>query len=430
MGNKKKKSGTVSDHPEIRRLVTEFLHAAVLQQFNHDANHKHELLKGRWRLFNGVRLSTSLKIRELQQEVTVKIVRQIGPTGLDEREIDRIIWNEVVSLHSEGNCDPKNNHFKGNVTRVLHAIDAVSRERQYLFFKCPVVKLLKGKSPVSIGPVEILSNETVRTEIAPLDEGFINWSEWSSPYMWRVESISAPSKARAQAEWNIDIACGFLAICEENSNQFDIYRVGWQMYHPTEERETLRSELGISDGRIFDNHVMNNYQIVLESRIIRWLHSQRVKEKTAMLFDGESGTVGARLGVALGWMARGLQAAKLENRLLFFSTALETALVYSSEGIADQLTRHGACVLASDIPSRYELAAHLKELYVSRSRLVHDGDRLLHQIDVNSLEFLTMATLQEIWLNADLAMPFEIFGKLLKQSAFGLPMNWSREGIT
>ncbi|WOI08924.1 HEPN domain-containing protein [Thalassospira lucentensis] len=430
MGNKKKKTGTISDHPDIRRRVTEFLQATVSRQSRHDGNRRHGLLTGGWRLVNGVGLSTSHEIRKLQQEVTVKIVRQIGPTGLDEGEIDRILWNEVVNLHRDGICDVKNNRFKEIVTKTLKAIDDGSSKRQQLFFRNPVVQRVAGSSKVSIGPVEILTNDTVRAEIERLGSGFMDWSEWASPYIWRVESVSAQSKARAQAEWYIDIACGFLAICDKISKQFDIYRVGWQMYHPTEMREPFTREFGISDGRLFENNMMHHYQIVIENSLVSWLQSPDTQAKTTILFQSETGSVGARLGVALGWMARGLQAAKLESRLLFFSTALETALVYSGEGIADQLARHGACVLFDDIPSRLELAAQLRELYVSRSRLVHDGDRLLHRIDVNSLEYLTLATLHEIWLKADLSMPVDVFGKLLKKSAFGFPMEWSREGIT
>ncbi|KXJ50995.1 MAG: hypothetical protein AXW12_17660 [Thalassospira sp. Nap_22] len=422
--NRKKTPGKVLGHPASRRLAQEFLEAAVALQAEKGKSTVAKTFRAGWRMQGGVHLSTNDELKAIQKALTETIVRQLGHTGLGYQEIDSVLWRHVSSVVRNAGRDHVKSDMKETVSIVLNEIDDGSTAKQTIFFENPLLREFPANVALSVGPVKIIDSASFRTEIAPLDAGFVDWAEWATPFMWSVRTTCARSKARDQAAWFIDIACGFFAACSTERMPFDIFRLGWQMYHPTEATDPIRRELAILEGRLLDNSVMNHYQLVLGESFVRSLNASDIQERAAMLFGPESQTVGAHLGVAMGWMARGLQAAKLENRLLFFSTALETILVPGREGVTDQLARHGASILTENIEGRVEYANLLRNLYVSRSSLVHEGDRALHDIDVNSLEFLTLLILHEIWEKANLSMQFSVFGTLLKNSAFGSPVQW------
>ena len=419
----KPKPGLVTGHEQIGKLISKFLQNAVsLQTDIGVAKARH--VSGGWRLHSGMHLISNQQLKVLQKEITDSVVRRVGPHGYDGREIDSVLWDEVALLVQGGSSSHQNSRFKAAVFSILKAIDAGSNQCQQLFLSNHLVGGCETSHSVNIGPVNIFETTVVRGELDCVEPSLVEWSDWNTDFMWRVETVCARSKSRAQAEWYIDIACGVLAICEGDLMQFDIYRVGWQMFHPTETRERFTRELVLYEGRLAERNAMNCYKLVLNDSFVKLLISAEFKARCSELFGEDDENVGVRLGVALGWLARGLQASKLETRLLFFSTALESILVTGGEGITDQLGRHGASILTDDVVGRMDYAAIIRDLYVSRSRLVHDGDRALHRIDVNSLEFVTFKILHEIWEKAELSMSFKVFGKLLKKSAFGTPMQW------
>lgn len=425
MSDKGKNKKGVSGHPEIRKKLTEFLKNTAAYQFQDGQRKRRDPTASGWRIGGGTFFLVTEDIRNLQIKLSKLIERRIGHEGLRRSEIDAIIWEEVAGLVLSFNEAKFEEKIKEAVKRLLEAIDTGSTEHVSQFFPCPVVRDLSSLKPLVVGPVSILNKKTFDQEVKQLGAAAKGWSKFPSNFVWSVQTRCALSSSRVQAEWLIDICCGFLTIFGEHALPFDFYRPGWQLAHPTEPQERLREDKGIIEERPFYQKSMYSYFFIFDENYVDRLGSKDTSDKSAALFHGDFDSVGGRLGAAFGWLSRGLRASNSETRLLFFSTALETILVAGRKGITDQLARNAACVLTDDIDTRFQYASLLREFYELRSILVHEGDRRVYRSEVNDIEFMTIEILHQIWTKADLTMSFRTLVQDMKKCSFGTPMQWS-----
>ncbi|MEQ8391275.1 MAG: HEPN domain-containing protein [Thalassospira sp.] len=424
---KKQKNHKVSGHPEIRKGLTEFLKITVAYQFTDGVKKRRDPTASGWRLCGGTHFLVTVEIHKSQIMLSEIIERRLGHAGLNRKEIDAIIWEEIVRLISDVKERNSEEKLKEAVKRILEAIDTGSTEHHTQFFQCRAVRSLASLKPLVVGPVSILDKAALDKEVKTLGDDEMGWSEWPGNFIWRVETQCGRSSSRAQAEWAIDICCGIFTIVGEDALPFDFYRAGWQLAHPMDQQESLREEKVIRDGRLCREIGMDRYCFTFDERFVDQLSVNDTRDKIALLFLEDFDSVGGRLGIALGWLARGLYASNSETRLLFFSTALETILVAGREGVTDQLARNAACVLTDDNATRGKFAILLREFYQLRSTLVHEGDRRVYRSEVNNMESITIDICHRIWVKADLSMSFDNFGKNLKNCSFGTPMQWHED---
>ncbi|MCP1232272.1 HEPN domain-containing protein [Acetobacter indonesiensis] len=145
------------------------------------------------------------------------------------------------------------------------------------------------------------------------------------------------------------------------------------------------------------------------------------------IFEARKQKIGERVRQALGWLARGRQSSDRADRFLHFFTAIEALLSSDDRNtpIIQNIARNAASILDDTPVGRENIAKTLKDLYSTRSKLVHTGSRNIGDDQVSELENIAHILCWHIIDRTDLSITVQEFQESLQKSSYGLP--WKEE---
>src|SRR5690606_6116106 len=134
-----------------------------------------------------------------------------------------------------------------------------------------------------------------------------------------------------------------------------------------------------------------------------------------------SDTLAERMQQALGWLTRARRAQEPAERVLFFFTTIEALLLGgSSDGpVTETISRHAGVIWSEKPDTRLALYKSIRKHYDLRSRIVHNGERSVAQIEVNNVHYIAWTITQIILRRADLTIKHSDFIRNLKEASFG-----------
>lgn len=297
-----------------------------------------------------------------------------------------------------------------------------------------LIKFEENIRRISIGPVTALMSEDLiaslpknkMLEILPselfkveLSSGKIRYE--LPPVIWRVEVNCARGYSIQEVVWNVDVAISLLRLhYEDNLSGPFPYRGDVEAspftYSDGKHQELTLTAKGFSGGgwsipRVY--HVTDEISQVIES--------EQFNAKVQAIFNGNKKNLSSRVGQGLGWLTRGRRSRDRAERFLFFFTAIEALLSSqdTSAQVIQTIARRAAVMLADKSTDREWWASKIKRLYVTRSSLVHRGDREVSQTDANEAQFVAELLYCGILRKEDLTTRFSDFEKCLDSATYG-----------
>ena len=105
-----------------------------------------------------------------------------------------------------------------------------------------------------------------------------------------------------------------------------------------------------------------------------------------------------RIKRAVNWVGRALRSPEIAEGFLWLAIALETLLIaqdgFISRSITAQLAEFAAFLTASDVETRKQVNKSVKELYQTRSAIVHSSATKIQGEDFDRLLVIVRRTLQ------------------------------------
>lgn len=112
----------------------------------------------------------------------------------------------------------------------------------------------------------------------------------------------------------------------------------------------------------------------------------------SLLLSDRRSKVGELLIRAVRWGGRAVSAESLEDKLLFFTIALEClGLPDGYSELSYRLAQRVARVIGTDIESRQSAFADVKRLYDMRSAIVHGGQKEVSEYDVATIHAIALS---------------------------------------
>lgn len=106
---------------------------------------------------------------------------------------------------------------------------------------------------------------------------------------------------------------------------------------------------------------------------------------------------------AIIWVGYGISSAKEDQRIIFYSTALECILGpknfenFQDKNIAENISEKAAFILGNNYTSRKAIKKAIKDGYSLRSGALHSGKSNFNQQEVRIFEFFTLSVLNKLF---------------------------------
>ena len=149
---------------------------------------------------------------------------------------------------------------------------------------------------------------------------------------WDINLISSNNVAYQQAILSVDIALSLLRIIllsRSGYGMLPIYgdkEVASGVRHDRKSFAIYQKEGVFSSERV---GIPPHYKITIEDA--DYLSEERIKSKISQIFGATTGSVAERIKRGLGWLAKARQVNDQAERLLYFSTSIETILTSSDK---------------------------------------------------------------------------------------------------
>jgi len=387
-------------------------------------------------MMEGVLFDYNADLKRKEGELVKRCVKLLGAKLGNEKDISDAAW-KIVRESIEG---PNTSDDTGEIVKRFTASlgEAASRKYQYLIPN-HVIRLAPEIDNVAIGPVQIAASNWVEEYINAQREGreipIVHGNDFSvsvtgnpfeltlTPVCWLIEVEAAQSNVPEEALWLAHIATSLIRSSIE---------------HPT----GLHPRLGDAEGFPNIPHVVENKHLILQgmglwgaggnapkfyeinNEVLNRLEDQEFIRKTEKIFNPGQRSIGLRVAQGLGWLARGRQSEDRAERFLYFFTAIE-ALLSSGDKTApvvQTIARHVATIIAATVSDRHGIARTIKQLYATRSALVHTGARNVSNTDTTTIQFVAELLFQEVLEKVSLEQSREDFQGGLDKASYG--ENW------
>ena len=165
--------------------------------------------------------------------------------------------------------------------------------------------------------------------------------------------------------------------------------------------------------------ILPHYKITHENA--DYLAEQSVKLKIEQVFEATPGSVAERVKRGLGWLARARQVSDQAERVLYFSTSIETLLTLEDKDakVTDNIARNESIILSDNIDTRSENYGIILNCYEVRSRIIHGGSRNVSRREARLIQEVAELLYSKIVLLTNLSVKYETFQASLKQASFG-----------
>lgn len=404
------------------------------------AMHKMATGENASRMVNGLVFDVDDKLRDDSFKIVRQIVKILGPKVSDEHGILTSLWNSAARRLID---EPRTPDTAARV--FLDDIEQGSQTtRRYIHRNYSIIRE-PGVDRLSIGPVKIVDGSLVAEELnanrAPdrwlaevRDPGIEKQSNGPISIgipqnCWLITVNAARENLPEEAAWLAGIATSLLRITARPSLGPLVGNLGVVEPHPFKAKVTRSDGITADQDSVStgDQSLIGSYMI--SPSTATYCGCPEFKTITEHLFTPAKGSLAERVSQGLGWLARGRQNDDRAERFLFFFTALEALLSHDDKTapVVQTIARHTASILTDNHGDRAKNAKMVKDLYASRSALVHRGARSVSKSDANTVEHIAHHLFWRVLDQCDLAQKSDDFQKHLSDCSYGTA--WANEDI-
>lgn len=389
------------------------------------------------RMEDGIIFIVSSELQNQADELVKAFCKQLGPIVSERGSIAGALWGEASKIVRKiYDIKEANNQLKESIEsiiekskRYVHGNRLIFLEDDVKDFKIGPVSIIRGSDFASS-----IDTEALKLEIEvglSFDHDFVTNPDRSilkvENFLWDIDFYAAKSVISAEAEWLAGIAVSLLYMtCAHLLGPY-VYRSNTtepKPFLPASGKHTgiILGRDGLSAGGI---SVPPRY--IISADTVQYCDQVQFTTIVDHVFKAKKGKVGERVRQALGWLARGRQSSDRAERFLHFFTAIEALLSSDDRNtpIIQNIARNSASILYNDPVIREDFAKTLKNLYSTRSKLVHAGSRNIGEDQVSELEYIAHILCWHIMDRADLSITVQEFQESLQKSSYGLP--WKEE---
>lgn len=386
------------------------------------------------RLSHGITFAIGQSMQSAENALVSKIVLKMGPQHGHYSEISGAIWNVVAKGFSERQKPTA----QKLTAECFSCLENLAETRVRFVHPAYNVELSEGVKEIQFGPVAIRDGLSIASNLSKLNDkitfsldeppGFQsgNGIQYNvSDTMWDVE-VSSSSAARLEyASWLTCIATSLIRLIVEPNQMGPLPpRCADVENQPFNRHITFDEHIVVGEKGNFSlggGKAGRRYELGEEAKLA--LSDQAVKDRIALIFEPPSKSLAQRFSQGLGWLAKGRQAKDRSDRFLFFFTALEALLSSDDKSapVVQTIARHAAVLWTNEIPERIKISKNIRNLYATRSALVHAGRRSVTYEGANEIHRIAENIFFSVWDTTDLKMQHSNFFDKLSQSSYGLP---------
>jgi hypothetical protein len=370
---------------------------------------------------------------EASRNLSTGAIKVFGKSRIHEKSAEEVARDIAFNSNDADSV-------KAIAKAVVTGIKAAATTEYRVIRPNPLFRFVGNVEEIKIGPVRIATREAVRRDVEGrssairicslekennavtfIEDGASLIAQVYLPELcWDVSVQGMPKGLELEAVWFIDVAISFVRLHYQQPKGF-FPTISDVEPHPIHPRQFQAQGLSIGpDGATLGGgSAAPWYEIDADMVII--LKSSKVVAAAEQLFAPHSNTLAERMQQALGWLTRARRAYEPAERMLLFFTTIEALLSGTNKDgpITESIARNAGVIWSADPKVRMALYKSLKKLYDLRSRIVHNGERSVAQLEVNNIHYIAWTITQIILRRADLSARHSDFIETLKEASFG-----------
>jgi len=243
--------------------------------------------------------------------------------------------------------------------------------------------------------------------------------------VWRVETPATLENVPEEARWLIDVAVSFMRLRATPHWSSPAFRLGQTEADPIEGQNRSFEHFTYEEDQPYGVSWSLSGFYEINDDVLEALNAPKAQEQAATLFDPPKESLAVRLANGLGWLSRARQSSDRTERFVAFFTALEALLSAKSPGapVAETIARSVSVIIAKDITQREAVFSVVKDLYKTRSNVIHRGERFVTWGEVSELQQYTEAVFHRVLFECELTMPADDFLASLARATHGTEWN-------
>ncbi len=434
-GGNKQSSNRLTSDQQLVQLAEVFVEAFQAALVKSEAVF-HTLLKGSGKGFSSGAHGTvefTEELLEASRNLSARAVKVFGASRIHQKSVEEVARS--IAFSSSDADD-----IKHIAKAIVVGIGDAAGTQYRIIRPNPLFRFMDDVDEVKVGPVRIARRESIRQDvesrsskirISPLGQeknAFTLIQDGTSldahihlpEFCWDVSVQGMPKGLELQALWLIDVAISFVRLhYKEPKGLFP--KLADVEPHPIYPQPFESHGLSIGpDGPAFGGGSASPWY-ELDADIIDVLNCPKVASAAHQVFYPKSDTLAERMQQALGWLTRARRAQEPAERVLLFFTTIEALLSGSSKDgpVTETISRHAGVIWSEKPETRLALFKSLKKHYDLRSRIVHNGERSVAQIEVNNVHYIAWTITQILLRRADLTVKHAGFIRTLKEASFG-----------
>lgn len=389
------------------------------------------------RMEDGIVFIVSTELQKQANELVGAFCKQLGPIVSERGSIAQALWAEASKIaHKTYDIEEAKHQLKDKIECIIEKSKRYVHGNRLIFlddgvedFKIGPVAIIRGSDFVSSIDAEALKLEI---EVGQsFDHDFVTKSDRSilkvENFLWDIDLYAAESVISAEAEWLAGIAVSLLYMTCANLLGPYVYRSNKPEPKPFFPDSGKHTGIILGRDRLSVGGMWVPARYIISADTVRYCDQVQFTTIVDHIFEASKKKIGERVRQALGWLARGRQSSDRADRFLHFFTAIEALLSSDDRNtpIIQNIARNAASILDDTPVGRENIAKTLKDLYSTRSKLVHTGSRNIGDDQVSELENIAHILCWHIIDRTDLSITVQEFQESLQKSSYGLP--WKEE---
>jgi len=382
---------------------------------------------------NGVAFRTSTLFRQSLLRLAKKVVEVVGPRQIEIKDIQDVAIDTLSKIISE---NEGNEHDWATLFP-----DALFNNVLVTYQYCGPCELFRFEGvPVFLngGPIKVCTaQEFILQSGIPTsgkDWNLIakdgNWPDDSvnlsldfsvHGIVWWIDTHASKASAPESARWLAEVFISAIRLGVRPADYCHRAKLGQVESGPFSKSFRISREI-VYNERVFHtggSSIIPSYKI--DERFVEDFNSETFQGKLAQVMRPKKASLALRLSNGLGWLSRSRQAEDHATRLLLAFTALESLLSNQDQfqPVADGIARFSSVILSDEPESRIRTFDELKGLYALRSDLVHRGDRNIHALNANNVQYIAESVFSIVLAQSNLEQLHKEFLSSLRDASFG-----------
>lgn len=251
-----------------------------------------------------------------------------------------------------------------------------------------------------------------------------NGIEFAIPELcWTIDVSCSTEYITDEAAWAVGALSSYLLIASHQISTAMAATFNYEESDPASSRMETPSFLGFNEKGVLLNktRVIRTHNI--SNDVVELISSEKEVERARDIFMGSPGTLGERIKVALGWLARGRQAISRSEKLLHYFTSIESLFTKKDPNapVSQNIARSISSIWTPDTSRRREVFDQIMDLYKVRSLLIHSGSRAVSKEAVDLIAQYGHTICSALIRRVDLNQSIDDFHRHLKDCSFGAP---------